>query len=339
MCLKPRPDGSCNNEMSDMSNTKNLFIPIMSGVVLVLGVAYGLTARDHRDAEFQALSDKVATLEENEGYAESKAEAYRSEAEANAQQIAALKDQLAALQAELDAKPEVAEAAPEEEPQSDTVEVASTGSLGDAAKGEEVFKKCQACHQLGQGAEDRVGPHLNGIFGRRAGAHADFNYSNDMVMMGKDGLTWTLATLDAYLENPKALVSRTRMNFAGLKKPQDRADILAYLRVYSDDPQNIPEAAPTAMATREVELSEDILAIEGDPDYGEYLSSECTTCHQADGSVDGIPSITSWPEEDFVIAMHAYKVKLRPHPVMQMMAGRLSDEEIAALAAYFGSLN
>jgi cytochrome c len=81
-----------------------------------------------------------------------------------------------------------------------------------------------------------------------------------------------------------------------------------------------------------------ILAIKGDPAYGEYLSSECTTCHQVDGSDQGIPSVTGWPTEDFVVAMHAYREKLRPHPVMQMMAGRLSDDEIAALAAYFETL-
>jgi cytochrome c len=62
------------------------------------------------------------------------------------------------------------------------------------------------------------------------------------------------------------------------------------------------------------------------------------TCHQSSGSNDGIPGITAWPTEDFVIAMHAYKQKIRSHPVMQMMAGRLSDEEIAALAAYFSDL-
>jgi cytochrome c len=81
-----------------------------------------------------------------------------------------------------------------------------------------------------------------------------------------------------------------------------------------------------------------VLAIVGDPAYGEYLSSECSTCHQRNGSDQGIPSVTGWPTEDFVVAMHAYKEKIRPHPVMQMMAGRLSDEEIAALAAYFADL-
>lgn len=86
-------------------------------------------------------------------------------------------------------------------------------------------------------------------------------------------------------------------------------------------------------------LSDEILSIEGDPDYGEYLSSECMTCHQTDGDDEGIPSIVGWPTEDFVIAMHAYRQKVRPHPVMQMMAGRLGNEEIAALAAYFAALN
>lgn len=94
---------------------------------------------------------------------------------------------------------------------------------------------------------------------------------------------------------------------------------------------------PTAQGT-DHDIDPAILAIVGDPEYGAYLAGECTTCHQADGGADGIPSITQWPVEDFVVAMHAYKRKLRTHPVMQMMAGRLSDEEIAALAAYFKDL-
>ena len=112
---------------------------------------------------------------------------------------------------------------------------------------------------------------------------------------------------------------------------------LAYLRTFSDDPSDIPEAEPTAIAI-DHDLDPAILALEGDPEYGEYLASECLTCHQSDGTADGIPSITLWEPEDFVIAMHAYKRKLRPHPVMQMLAGRLNDEEIAALAAYFKTL-
>lgn len=76
----------------------------------------------------------------------------------------------------------------------------------------------------------------------------------------------------------------------------------------------------------------------GDPEYGEYLSGECTSCHQTSGEGDGIPSITNWPAEKFVTAMHAYKDGIRAHPVMQMIARRLSNEEIAALAAYFAGI-
>lgn len=220
---------------------------------------------------------------------------------------------------------------------------AATGAFaqdgfGDPEAGEAVFKKCFSCHAVGAGAFNRVGPQLNGIFGRRAASVDDYTkYSDGLTRMGADGLVWDYDSLDAYLENPKAFASDTRMSFRGLKEKEDRHNVLAYLRQFSANPANIPEAAPTAMA-REVELSDEVLALQGDPDYGEYLSSECTTCHQRDGDDAGIPSIVGWPAEDFVVAMHAYKEKVRPHPVMQMFAGRLSNEEIAGLAAYFNGL-
>ncbi|MCT4556995.1 MAG: c-type cytochrome [Pelagimonas sp.] len=209
--------------------------------------------------------------------------------------------------------------------------------LGDAERGAKIFKKCSSCHQVGPDAKNRVGPQLNGIFERKAGTQEGFKYSKGMMRASNDGLTWNFELLDAYVENPKALVSGTNMSFRGLKKEQDRHDVLAFLRQYSLNPQDLPEAAPTAFE-REVELAPEILAIVGDIDYGEYLASECLTCHQVNGTDEGIPAVIGWPEEDFVIAMHAYKQKLRPHPVMQMMAGRLSDEEIAALAAYFAKI-
>ncbi|MBB94455.1 MAG: cytochrome C [Rhodobacteraceae bacterium] len=213
----------------------------------------------------------------------------------------------------------------------------AANEIGDADRGRDVFRACAPCHQVGADATNRVGPQLNGIFGRKAASVDTYVYSKSLARAGSDGLIWDLVRLDAYLENPKALVSGTRMNFRGLKDKQDRDDVLAYLRLFSDDPANIPEAQPTARPA-EVDLPPEILALVGDPDYGEYLGSECQTCHQGDGSDAGIPAITGWPDEDFVVAMHAYKQKVRPHPVMQMMAGRLSDEEIAALAAYFGGL-
>ena len=85
-------------------------------------------------------------------------------------------------------------------------------------------------------------------------------------------------------------------------------------------------------------VADSILSIQGDVEWGEYLASECTTCHQASGDNDGIPGIVGLPIEDFVTAMHAYREKYRDNPVMQLVTGRLSDDEIAALAAYFKGL-
>ena len=205
-------------------------------------------------------------------------------------------------------------------------------------RGADVFRKCKSCHKVGEGAKNGVGPHLNGVFGRKAGSIEDFRYSEDIVRMGNDGLVWDHEKLDIYLENPKALVSKTRMNFRGLKEEADRSDVIAFLRAYSDNPQNIPESAPTEMPS-DPSVDPAILALQGDPDYGEYLSSECVTCHRADGGDEGIPSITGWPVDDFVVALHAYRSKHRDNQAMQLVASRLSDEEIAGLAAYFASLN
>ena len=212
-------------------------------------------------------------------------------------------------------------------------------AIGDPEAGAEVYRReCASCHQIGEGATHRIGPQLNHIFDRGAGSHDDFRYSSALERQGRDGLVWDLARLHAFIENPRALVSGTRMSYRGLKDEERRSDLIAYLRGFSDQPQNIPEAAPTAIRP-EVELAPEVLAIVGDVEYGEYLSQECTTCHQRSGSNEGIPGIVGWPEEDFVVAMHAYKEKLRPHAVMQSVSARLGEEEIASLAAYFAALD
>jgi len=211
---------------------------------------------------------------------------------------------------------------------------AAAAELGDAARGEEAFSKCSGCHQVGPEARNRVGPQLNDLYGRRAAGLEGFRYSRAFERAGDKGLEWHADTLDAFLEQPKQIVPGTRMSYRGEADAQTRADLLAYLRTFSASPRDIPEADPTATPT-DHDVAPEILALEGDPEYGAYLASECTTCHQASGSDEGIPSITLWPEEDFVIAMHAYKDGKRTHPVMNMIAGRLNAEEIAALAAYF----
>lgn len=190
---------------------------------------------------------------------------------------------------------------------------------------------------VGTNAFNRTGPQLNDLFGRPAGSVEGFKYSADMARAASGGLIWDFENLDAFIENPKSLISRTKMRFKGIKDPVDRQNLMAFLRQYSDNPANIPEAEPT-LNPRDPDVDPLILAIKGDPEYGAYLSGECATCHQIDGGDDGIPSIIGWMQEDFVTALQAYKTEHRSHPVMQLMAQRLSNEEIAALAAYFENL-
>jgi cytochrome c len=79
-------------------------------------------------------------------------------------------------------------------------------------------------------------------------------------------------------------------------------------------------------------------AAAGDRALGEYLSSECVTCHQISGRYQGIPPIVGWPEPSFIEIMNEYRDKRRSNPVMQTIAGKFSSDEVAALAAYFGSV-
>lgn len=212
--------------------------------------------------------------------------------------------------------------------------VSTAAAAADADRGATLFEDCAGCHEIGRGAAILVGPPLNGLFGRRAGTVEGFDYSEGLARAGAEGLTWTAETLHVYIENPYNLVSHTRMAYPGMADPADREDLLAYLRRFSASPRDIPEAAPTARPA----APEALLALQGDPAYGEYLASECVTCHQADGESAGIPSITGWREDAFKAALHGYRVRARPNEAMQLIAGSLTDEDIAALAAWFGGL-
>ncbi|PZA11520.1 sulfide dehydrogenase [Rhodopseudomonas palustris] len=79
-------------------------------------------------------------------------------------------------------------------------------------------------------------------------------------------------------------------------------------------------------------------ALAGDRELGEYLSSECVTCHQISGRFDGIPSIVGREENELIAALTDYRDKVRDNPVMRAIAAKFNDEEIAALASYFGSI-
>jgi cytochrome c2 len=99
-----------------------------------------------------------------------------------------------------------------------------------AAEGERVWRQCQACHQVGEGAQNRVGPQLNGVLGRQAGTLEGFRYSSAMVSAGEDGLVWDEETLEAYLENPRAKVPGTSMAFAGLRQAEQRDAVVEYIK-------------------------------------------------------------------------------------------------------------
>lgn len=109
--------------------------------------------------------------------------------------------------------------------------IASTVSLsaataGDAKKGERVYRKCKACHSMEAGKR-MIGPSLNGIFGRQAGSVEGYKYSKNMKTLG---VAWDDATLTEYLKAPRKYVKGTKMAFAGLRKPKDIEDLLAYMR-------------------------------------------------------------------------------------------------------------
>ncbi len=118
---------------------------------------------------------------------------------------------------------------------------------GDADKGKKVFNKCKACHKVGEGAKNGVGPQLNGIIGRKAASVEKFKYSKLIKGAAEAGLVWDEALLDKYLHKKgmnktlRAFIEekggkpsgKSKMAFAGLKKDEDRANVIAYLKTFS----------------------------------------------------------------------------------------------------------
>jgi cytochrome c len=104
--------------------------------------------------------------------------------------------------------------------------LAMPAQAGDAAAGEKVFRKCKSCHYVDQ-EKNKTGPHLVNIVGRAAGAVDGFKYSSAMK---ESGLTWDEATLTEFLKKPKAYLKGTKMAFAGIRKDEDLANLIAYLK-------------------------------------------------------------------------------------------------------------
>jgi cytochrome c2 len=105
----------------------------------------------------------------------------------------------------------------------------------DAAAGEEAFRRCTACHSIGENAANRMGPQLNGIVGKQAATQEGFNYSQALIAKGQEGLTWTPETLAPFIRGPRDYVPGNKMSFAGVKDDTLIADIIAYLMTFSPD--------------------------------------------------------------------------------------------------------
>lgn len=103
---------------------------------------------------------------------------------------------------------------------------------GDAVKGELLFKRCSACHAIGEGAKNKIGPQLNGVIGRTAGTATDYNYSNAMKDAGVSGQVWTVEELRDFLSAPRKKIPGNKMAVAGITKPDDLENLIAYLQMF-----------------------------------------------------------------------------------------------------------
>ena len=120
----------------------------------------------------------------------------------------------------------------------ETVDAAASGLIGmiadgDVGKGEKVSKKCKACHVFDEGGKNKLGPALWGVVGRDIASHEGYNYSGALSALEGD---WSYDKLDQFLAAPKSYIPGTKMVFAGLKKEQDRADLIAYMRTLAAEP-------------------------------------------------------------------------------------------------------
>ena len=126
------------------------------------------------------------------------------------------------------------------------------GLLADAdiASGEKIAKKCTACHVFTKGGQNKVGPALWNIVGAPKASIEGFAYSDALRAVGGQ---WDYVALNAFLYKPKAAIKGTKMNFVGLKKPLDRANMIAYLRSFSDNPAPLPTEAEIAAESNEAQ--------------------------------------------------------------------------------------
>ena len=119
----------------------------------------------------------------------------------------------------------------------EVVDIKALLAMGDLRRGERVFKKCTACHQIASDGKNMIGPNLWSVIGRTAGSVSDYKYSKAMVAYGKE---WTFEEMNSYLIKPQAYVKGTKMAFAGLRKEKDRASVILFMNSKSSSPKTLP---------------------------------------------------------------------------------------------------
>ncbi|MGE0210828.1 MAG: cytochrome c family protein [Parvibaculaceae bacterium] len=138
---------------------------------------------------------------------------------------------------------EVAEEAPADQGAGEQAAAVPIGQLlakADPAKGQAAFKACQACHSIEKGGPNKVGPDLWGVIGRPIASHGGFAYSD--ALKAKSNESWTFESINTFVHAPKTFAPGTKMTYAGVKKDDVRADLLAYINSQSDSPQPLPAA-------------------------------------------------------------------------------------------------
>jgi len=117
------------------------------------------------------------------------------------------------------------------------VDISALMAMGDVASGEKIFKKCASCHSIAKGGNNKIGPALYNVVGRKVGGVSDYKYSKALAEYDK---SWSFEELNGFLLKPTKWIKGTKMAYAGLRKEKDRASIIKYLNENSDNPLQLP---------------------------------------------------------------------------------------------------
>lgn len=203
---------------------------------------------------------------------------------------------------------------------------------GDPELGAPLFAaSCAACHTLEEGGADGDGPNLYALYGGPPAQSEGFAYSEALREAAATGMIWERDTIRAYLKDPTGFLPGTTKVFQPEMVDEDyRTNLMTYVRVTTTPPPPAPE---------DVMVPEAVLAMAGDVPYGEFLASECATCHvNGQVSATGVPQIDHLAREEMIRALFQYRIGARDNQTMATVARSLGDEEIVSLAAYFEGL-